>query len=501
MITKILRNISAHYLGLLFAGISGLLLTPFLYHRLGVEAFGVLSLCWSISGVLQFLDFGIHGATIKYIAEWKAKADLRRIREFLIVGTLLFFGMGLISAACIIVVSPFVPQWIHAAAVPDSIVQLAFIWSGLGMIWFFPGVILRSFLEGAQRYELSNVSQSFLIAGITISSAFLVWSGRGIVAVSIASAVCYLCHFVLLAVLVLREFPVRERIPLRFSILKEVGWFSLWNFIREIAVRIIWEIDTFLIGIFLSATSVTPYVLARKLPYLLSAAGWRWIEVLMPVASEMGATEKTEELANVFIWASRFALAISICGALLLLFLGEPALALWLGVIPEKTVLVMKLITISILFDLSHAVSNTLLTGLGKLKTVSMYFLLESVLNLTLSIILVQILGIVGVALGTTIAIAFTVVVFQIPYACRQFGLSIGKFLTRVLVPQAVPAAASAILLWLLPRFVPANRWPGLMLAVTIASVAYLLCFWFAGLVEVDRKQFVNRWRGARGFK
>jgi len=141
------------------------------------------------------------------------------------------------------------------------------------------------------------------------------------------------------------------------------------------------------------------------------------------------------------------------------------------------------LVTFSLFWDLSHSVSTTILAGSGKLKRISQFFLVEAVLNLGLTLVLVRQRGIIGVALATAIASCATVVLLQIPYACRQFQVSIGTYLRKVWLPQFIPAIVTVVLLVAASRGNQLTAIAGGLLAVA----AYGVVFWFFGTSFDDR--------------
>src|SRR5215216_6619462 len=116
MSSNLLRNIGGNYLGLIVSGLANFCLIPVLFRHLGAEAYGILALCWSSAGFLQFLEFGFHGAVVKYIAEWKAAGDSSKLQDLMISGLLLFFLLGIGSALLMILFAANIADWFHVSA-------------------------------------------------------------------------------------------------------------------------------------------------------------------------------------------------------------------------------------------------------------------------------------------------------------------------------------------------------------------------------------------------
>src|SRR5689334_9718997 len=62
--------------------------TPFVLHRLGVDAYGILSIVTVVAGYLAFLDLGLNVTVIRFIAAHDAKGERQEIAR--VTSTALF---------------------------------------------------------------------------------------------------------------------------------------------------------------------------------------------------------------------------------------------------------------------------------------------------------------------------------------------------------------------------------------------------------------------------
>jgi len=72
---------------------------------------------------------------------------------------------------------------------------------------------------------------------------------------------------------------------------------------------------------------------------------------------------------------------------------------------------------------------RSVLYGMGNVKIPSLIYMSEAIVNLILSIILVQSLGLIGVALGTAIPILIAELGIILPYAMKKLNISTGQLL------------------------------------------------------------------------
>ena len=149
---------------------------------------------------------------------------------------------------------------------------------------------------------------------------------------------------------------------------------------------------------------------------------------------------------------TRLSLATVVPIALVLIVLAEPLIRAWirqpkiLGAAP-----VIQILAFAVALRVGNATSTTLLKGAGQVRHVAMVNIGTGLVNLALSALLINPFGLVGVAIGTLIPIAFSSIFVLFPGACR-----------RVDVPVATAASASAVWPAAWPAFVA-----GLLLAVT----------------------------------
>src|SRR5207247_1724057 len=76
-----LRNVISSYFSTLITLATGFLLTPFILHQLGASNFGLWMLIGSVVMYGSLLDFGIAGAVIRYVAEYRARGETEQARS------------------------------------------------------------------------------------------------------------------------------------------------------------------------------------------------------------------------------------------------------------------------------------------------------------------------------------------------------------------------------------------------------------------------------------
>ena len=68
---QIVRNVSSSWFALGIDVIVGILLSPFILHRLGDAAFGIWVLIFSITGYYGLFNLGIRSSIVRYVSKFE----------------------------------------------------------------------------------------------------------------------------------------------------------------------------------------------------------------------------------------------------------------------------------------------------------------------------------------------------------------------------------------------------------------------------------------------
>lgn len=125
---------------------------------------------------------------------------------------------------------------------------------------------------------------------------------------------------------------------------------------------------------------------------------------------------------------------------------------MWVGPKYSVSYTILLLLIIPELIALSQSVSVSILYGLAKHKIFAIVSATAAIANLILSIILVKIMGITGVALATTVS--YTIFSLYIPvYTCKQLEFSLISYLRKSYLKPLIGALPFFVFLLAVSRF------------------------------------------------
>src|SRR5689334_4977104 len=104
---RLTRNAASAYGARALLGLSVLLLTPYLYRRLGAGGFGTLSVILTIGTTFSLIELGFARGVSKITAELLAKDRKDELNENVGASVSLFAALGVLAAAVLLLVGIF----------------------------------------------------------------------------------------------------------------------------------------------------------------------------------------------------------------------------------------------------------------------------------------------------------------------------------------------------------------------------------------------------------
>src|SRR4051812_735630 len=94
----VVRNVGFNFLSQFWFAALAIVVTPYIVRTLGASLFGVYIIVSAVLGYFAFLDLGLGSALTKYIAEYEAIGDMRRVGRTMQTAFAIYLGLGVIGA-------------------------------------------------------------------------------------------------------------------------------------------------------------------------------------------------------------------------------------------------------------------------------------------------------------------------------------------------------------------------------------------------------------------
>jgi O-antigen/teichoic acid export membrane protein len=482
--SRLLSNSIINNLGTIIQVIIALVLTPFLIKSLGDTQYGIWTIVAGLSGYMSLLDFGIASAVTRFVSKHHEKKEIKEINVTISSALAMFLVISSILVGISPIISQAVVHFIEIDTALIPVISALIIIVSFDMAIFILSGVLRGALSGFQRYDITTYIYIVSALYKAIALVVVLKMGFGLVGMGIISLTANAISAFLFIITLKNIYPFISIAPryISKSAIKRIYTYGKYTFIGMISNQIIYYSDTFIVAYFLGAAAVTyytiPWSLAEYSKQLFLAVG----RAFVPAFSSHDAGERHAEISKLYLDGTRYMLIFSNLFCIGFLCLGGEFISIWLG--PEYKEKCQWLVYIFFSVQLIAApqiISYSMLQGLSKHKTYSRAAMILAFSNLSFSLILVQYIGLIGVALGAAIPqlVFYAIFVpFHSNYVMKISNIEYVKKTFIKVLPPSLALAASA--LYLKSIFPPNSFLTLIALAMVCAAIYGLFCYLFS---------------------
>lgn len=437
----ILRNVFSNWASLLVNILISFFLAPFIVHSLGNVYYGIWVIMMQFTGYLYLLDFGVRESIIRYVSRHNPDDDTDELNEVISSGLLLYSAIGLIALIISLLLAWIFPYLVDLETGDVGTTRIVVILSGLTVTQMLVFNVFGGILMGLQRFDIFNkigIVFAFVRLGLILVFLNLGYSliALALIQLAIGLGNNLAIYFYSRNILILRNIPFRyTHTPFRdrLPVFKKLYNYSIYVLINNLGQKAIYFTDALIIGISLSASAVTFYAIAGSLIEYLRRLIKLTNSVLTPAVSELEGRDEMSKVRDLLIQGSKLSLLMALPICITYITMGHEFIGIWMGA--EYSTLsgnVLLVLAITTLLSLPQYTLTRVLYGISKHRLIAYLRIIEAIANLTLSLILVNYLGIIGVALGTAIPQTLLMVIV-LPILTRKImHFSIGFFISQV---------------------------------------------------------------------
>ena len=468
------RNVTATWLGLLVHAVVGFLLSPFILHRLGDDAFSLWVLVFAVTGYFGLLDFGIRSSIVKYTAKFLAADDTDQLSRYLST------SLGFYCVIAVVILPVTAAGFFYLPVlfkVSDSVLfsaRILFLLAGTSVALTFPLSVFAGALEGAQKFSWLQLSQ----IGVVVVRALLIVGalvrGGGLLTIGVITVAMNLLSYLIFTGMALRTLPIRLSPRLiDAKTFRKMAAYGVFAFAILAAEKLRFQSDPMVIGAILSSSAITSFSIAARLVEYASYTVRSMSQIFTPMSSQFHAVGDLGRLRRTFVAGNRASALIIFPICIAFVILGKSIIEAWVGskYIPSYSILVLLIIPRALY--LAQSTSIRILLGMGRHRVLASVLLIEGGANLILSLLLTRRFGIAGAAWGTAIPLACTSLFFLPQHLCRLLNIPLRGFLNRAYRLPVALCALPAVLLAFLGHQFPAHTYLGLLVQTGGAGIVY----------------------------
>ena len=392
-----------------------LLATPILIRHFGVSEYGVfvfLSI-FSTYGMLSFFDLGMEGSLLNYVARFEAAGDRDSIQDSLTISLIYYGAIGLALGVVLYGCAGFITgRFIDNTGTLDqaTLLRAAYIVS-INVVVQFLTLPFTAVLQGLRRFVITKAANTILLSAQYLALIVIAVKynridlGFGVILAVTATRLLTLALITRYGLSYFR--PMRFR--LRFGLLRTLFSYSSILLVSRIIGIIFNQMDKFLIWLFLAVSQMTIYDVVVRPANLIRLLITTVNSAIIPEVARMHANHETDRIRRLYIDLVRYVYLIML--PILAVFYAhmQDILTLWVGAeIARHSSLALIILSVYLLSPMA-AVASTMAVGLEIVKKVLWISIVASVMNICLSLLLLQRIGLAGLLIATLAAELFMV--------------------------------------------------------------------------------------------
>ncbi len=474
--------------------VSRFFVPPFILAHVGLEAYGLWAASFILVSYVGVSTMGISNVYIKFVAQYAARRDFKRVNELLSTGLMMTVPTCLVIFGLLYWFWPHVLVYLHVApnlAEDARVVVLSVV------AIFLASISLSAFRDVLAGVQKSRFLQVTWVIGYLTETALIFWLvgiGRGIRGLAEAFLIRTAIEIGLAMIMAFRLLPWLRVSPGRCT--REAAH-TIFTFGGVVQIQSLLAIGLNsveramaapLIG--LAATGLLD--IGNKLPSMAASLPSAFAGSFIPAASYLqgglaGSEEQREAIRKLYLKGARYMnlTCAFVCG--LLAAIPLPLLDVWMGKRYPGAATLMVLFTIQTQVHLMTGPGTSILKGVGRPKE-EFHYAIPNVIALIITVPLVRlILGqwtAIGIGYSVTIA-TLAAAIYFLQHANRILGIALWPYVKSVVWPGIVPYLAG--LLFTFPVYYASGhlgRWQ-LALVVILAGLLY------SALMAVVTVQFI----------
>lgn len=450
-----------------------LVFTPILVGALGQEGYGLFSIVGALAAYFYMIDFGMNDGVMRFFVRHENTPDERR--RFLKQMLGFYAGLGLLVAGATYAVHGLAPALFGASLTGPQVALLQDMIIAVGagavvMVAFNP---LGALLSAMERFVFLRLLEIFTAVTSTLLTVVLLWQGFGalMVVIVMSGALVFQVAARLIYIVLVLRIPVGWSWP-GWSRLKPVALYAAPIFVSVMVEQIYWKLDNLIIGAVLGAAPVALYAIGTTFNKHLMSFGTAISRVMAPeIIRQADSGADAPALNSLLIRVSRLqALFLLLVISGLALF-GARFIDLWLGPDYGLAYTILLIVLIPYTLELIGNARNILLQVKSLYWHRSLMILAIACLNIPLTIVLLNLWGVVGAAISTGIGLMVGYVAVAILLQVK-LGLDMGRYF-RELARGLVRVLAVCVPVGLALNHWMIGGWAGLFLCVAIYTPLY----------------------------
>ena len=419
MSNKVLKNSFILVMGNLLFRVGGYINRLLMSRMLGPEVYGLYGLTLPFQGIFQILSAGgLPPAISKYVAEYNAQDEKALTRQVIYTATKFMVLMAILLSIILLFSSDFIANAIfHKPLV---------VWPlrAVSLITPFSVIVgaMRGAFQGVYKNEYTVYNRMAEQLATIVFAVVFVYCGLYAMGAVLGGAFGFVVSAIT-AVLLYKKyispmFYCEDSLDLSFKEELKLLWmlicFAVPVAITALSEMAIYDVGTLVIGVFMLSSDVGFYNAADPISRIPLVISLSISTVLLPATAEAYALKNQELLQEYVVDCLRYCILTVIPMCVIISMFSMPIIQLLFGNVYTPGSGVLSILVIGMSFYSLYMISSSILQGTGNPRLPMYILLFGTVVNVALNAIFVNVMGIIGAAIATTITTCILMIIIML---------------------------------------------------------------------------------------
>lgn len=468
------KNTAASLIAQITTLICGFVLPRLFLQHYGSEVNGLVNSISQFLSVIAFLELGVGAVVQSSLYKPLAEKDNQQISKVMVSANKFFQRLArilLVYVISLMIIYPFIANQNFGFIYTATLIAAISI-SSFAQYYF--GIVNSLLLNADQRGYIQYNAQTVTIILNTIVCAIMISMNGTIQVVKLVTSLIYLARPVILQIYVKNHYAINWKIKYTQEPIKQK-----WNGVAQHVASVVLDgTDTIVLTVFSTLSNVSIYSV-----YFLVVKGVKTLFLsitngIQALIGELWAKQELEQLKNFFGWIEWLihtgtTYVFSCTAALIVPFIQVYTLGIRDANYIQPTFAI--LLTLANAMHCLRLPYNIMILAAGHYKQTQRNYIVAAILNIVVSVLTVKIWGLIGVAIGTLLAMTYQTIWLAI-YDSRHFinwplKKVIKQFLVDIISSFLIISFGSHIVLKDITYF----NW--FFMAIKVAIVALFVVF------------------------
>ncbi len=467
------------YLQFALSIVVGVVLVPFVLHRVGERLYGYWLASGEVLAYAAMADFGVMGVVPWLIAEADGRGDRRAMQRIMSNASCAAVFVSVVYAILVVVLWRLAPAVLNLGPGDRAAIAgpLTIIATAAAIV--LPLRIAGSTLVGLQDVKFYGYISTGTWALDLAITVVLLFRGYGLYALAIGAAIPSLINAAVMAVRLralapdlMRNWPLPKAAEVARLFREGFGaWLGAWGWRLSVAT------DAIVLASLGHPIWITMLAMTAKLGQMMTQMSWVPGDSSLVGLAQLSGEQRPDRLRDAVAAVFRVYLGLAGGAACVLLAVNGAFVSAWVGAhLFGGANLNVVLAALVVVTTLSHGLA-VVVSALGRRLHVGLATLASGAVQIGLALFLGRRLGLIGVPLASLCAQAVVLVPLLLPALAERTGLTFPRVLRDVFRPWAMRSLPPIVLCAGVGALALRLPFPG---AVVVGGLIGLTYAWFA---------------------